>query len=77
MATTPPEAPIEQPSYFTLIDLLWELVLVGFVTGGCYVGWKIGNDFWAMLLGGALARCVGLALLLSIRARVLQNADKD
>jgi hypothetical protein len=52
----------EQPRYFTLIDLMFELIHVGFVAVGCFVGWKLGGHFGALFAGGVVGRVAGLFL---------------
>ena len=49
----------EQPSFFSIFDLFWELVQFLLVVLGCYVGWKLGGHFLALLAGGIIGRAVG------------------
>jgi hypothetical protein len=39
-----------------VIDLFGELVHVILITTGCYAGWKLGENFPAMVAGGVVAR---------------------
>lgn len=61
----PPGQPV--PSQFTAFDLFFELLHITLVAVGCYVGWKLGGHFLALLAGGAVARGVGLAVAISVR----------
>ena len=55
---------MSQPRQFTLFDLLWEIVHMGVVVTGCYVGWLWSGTFAAMFVGGLVGR--GLVLCLSL-----------
>lgn len=54
----------EQPRYFTVFDLLFEMVMVGMICGGFYVGYRYGG-VGVGLIGGVLARggCLVIGLL--------------
>lgn len=58
--------PDEQPRYFTLFDLFRELFHVGWIAIGCYAGWKIGDHFLALLIGGVVGRIVGVSVALDL-----------
>ena len=58
----------EQPRYFTIFDLFWELFHVGWIAAGCYSGWKIGDTFLALFAGGVAGRIVGVAIVLGLRS---------
>ena len=54
--------PDEQPRYFTLFDLMWQLIYVFCISTGCYIAWQVRETFASMLVGGV----VGWAILLGI-----------
>jgi hypothetical protein len=56
----------EQPRYFTLFDVFRELFHLGWIAAGCYVGWKIGENFLALFAGGVVGRIVGVGIVLTL-----------
>lgn len=67
--------PGDQPRYFTVFDLLWEGIHLTSITTGCYVGWQVGGNFIAMLVGGGGGRIVAVCLFLLLWA-LLAGGDK-
>jgi hypothetical protein len=62
--------PDEQPRYFTLIDLMWQLMYVSCVSTGCYVGWKVGETFLSLFAGGLVGWGVLFGIVIAIRSRL-------
>jgi hypothetical protein len=59
----------DQPGGFTIFDLFRELIHVTLIAVGCYIGWKMGNNFWSLLVGGIVGRTVGLTAQVWINAK--------
>jgi len=47
----------------TLIEILLAGIRIGFVSLGCYFGWKLRSDFFSMFLGGIVGGFIFFCLL--------------
>ncbi|HEY1187645.1 MAG TPA: hypothetical protein VGE74_08305 [Gemmata sp.] len=65
----------EQPQHFTLLDVFWEVVYVGFVATGGFVGWKLGGHFIALFAGGLVGRILGVGFFLGVQSWVTGNRE--
>jgi hypothetical protein len=67
----------EQPRYFTLIDLIRQLIYVGCISTGCYVGWKVGETFLSLLAGGVVGWAVLFGIVMAIRSQLNFGDQED
>ena len=63
----------EQPQYFTLIDVIFEILFLLFITAGCYYGYQLGGTFLSLFFGGAAGRYVLPVLFLLFRKKTTNN----
>lgn len=75
MTDKPPNPLAEQPRYFTVFDLLFELVSVAFVCGGFYAGYSY-KGVWVGLLGGMLARMMFVIVMMESRGWVNRRSER-
>jgi len=66
----------EQPRYFTLIDLVWQLIHVLCISAGCYIAWQVRETFASMYVGGVIGWAILFAIVQAIRSR-LNFGDRE
>jgi len=59
---------VPQASCCNLFDVIRELLHVGIIAAGSYVGWIIGHHFLTLLVGAYVGRLVGIGFVLALRS---------